>query len=802
MDLPLKWLREYVDIDCDVKTFMDEMTMAGQKVEGLADNVCNKAKAIKNVVVGRIEKIEKHPNADKLVVCMVNVGKEENIQIVTGAPNVFEGAYVPVALDGSVLANDVKIKKGKLRGVVSNGMMCSVEELGFTTHDFPDAPENGIYIFSSQPELGADVTEVMELTDDVIEFEITNNRPDCYSVLGLAREAAAAFRKPFRYPDIKVREEADGHSSDFVSVEIKNPKLCPRYIGRVVKNVKVGPSPLWLRHRLTAAGVRPINNIVDITNYVMLEMGQPMHAFDIDTIDEGRIIVRNAYDGEEFTTLDGQKRILDSSMTVISDPNKAVAIGGVMGGENSKVSPNAAAILFESANFNGPNIRITAKKLGMRTDASAKYEKGLDPNTAYDAVNRAVQLVELLGCGEVVPGMVDCYPNKREPKEIPYSVENINKLIGFNLTEQDVAYYLGLVEVKTDGKKAIAPTFRPDLESEADLAEECARFYGYDRIETTLAAGTPTCGKKSPSQLIEDKVAEIMVALGYSEAMTFSFESPKVFDKLSIDKDSSLRKAVRITNPLGEDFSIMRTQTVNAMLNSLSTNYNRRNSSCFLFEQGRVYIPEEIPLKKLPNETAVLTVGLYGGGSDFYSIKGVVEELGRMLGFGGKLDFIPASDIPYMHPGRLAKVECCKKPLGYIGEVHPDTLKAYSIGTRAYIGVLDMSVLEELASFERTYRPLPKYPATERDIAIIVDDDVTVREIEDIIRQKGGRHLESVKLFDVYKGAQVGRNKKSAAYSIKFRAEDRTLTDDEVNGSIEKILSALKDGLGAELRDK
>ncbi len=801
MDLPISWLKEYVDIDCDINTFMDEMTMAGQKVEGFADNVCNKAKAIKNCVVGRIEKIEKHPDADKLVVCQVNVGKEENIQIVTGAPNVFEGAYVPVALDGAVLANDVKIKKGKLRGVVSNGMMCSVEELGFTEHDFPDA-EYGIYILRDKPELGKDITEVMQLKDDVIEFEITNNRPDCYSILGLAREAAATFRKPFKYPEINVQAKATGKSSDFVTVEIKNPELCPRYIGRVVKNVKVEPSPLWLRHRLTAAGVRPINNIVDITNYVMLELGQPMHAFDIDTIDEGRIIVRNAEDGEKFTTLDGQQRTLDSSMLVISDPNKAVAIAGVMGGENSKVSPNAAAILFESANFNGPNIRITAKKLGMRTDASAKYEKGLDPNTAYDAVNRAVQLVEMLGCGEVVPGMVDCYPNKREPWEVEYSAESINKLIGFNLSDQEMIDLLKLVEVEADGKVAKIPTFRPDLESEADLAEEVARFYGYDKIETTLAAGTPTCGKKSMKQLIEDKTAEIMVAAGLSEAMTFSFESPKVFDKLNIPTDSPLRKAVKITNPLGEDFSVMRTQTVNAMLNSLALNYSRRNGECKLFEMGRVYLPEKTPIEKLPYEQPTLTIGMYGNDVDFYTIKGIIEELAKALGFDDKLYFMPKSDIPYMHPGRLAEVFYGKESLGYVGEVHPSILKNYSIGTKAYIAVIDMAKYNELASFEHTFKPLPKYPAVERDIAMLVDDDTTVMEIENIIKQKGGKYLDRVKLFDVYKGDQIEKGMKSVAYSIKFRSADRTLTDEDVSKPISKIITALKENLGAQLRDK
>lgn len=803
MDLPISWLKEYVDLDCDVQTFMDKMTMAGQKVEGIAANVCNDAKAIKNCVVGRIEKIEKHPDADKLVVCSVNVGKEENIQIVTGAPNVYEGAVVPVALDGAVLAGGVKIKKSKLRGVYSNGMLCSVEELGFTLHDFPDAPENGIYIFKGEePELGADVKEVMQLTDDVIEFEITNNRPDCYSILGLAREAAAAFRKPFKYPEINVKAQGEGNSSDYVSVEIKNPELCPRYIGRVVKNVKVEPSPLWLRHRLTAAGVRPINNIVDITNYVMLEFGQPMHAFDIDTIDEGKIIVRNAEDGERFTTLDGQDRVLDSSMLVIADPNKAVAIAGIMGGENSKVSPNAAAILFESANFNGPNIRISAKKLGMRTDASAKYEKGLDPNVAYEAVNRAVQLVEMLGCGEVVPGMADCYPNKRESREVEYSTEGINRLIGFDLSEKEMIDLLKLVEVEADGKKAKIPTFRPDLVSEADLAEEVARFYGYDKIKTTLASGTPTCGKKSATQIIDDKIAEVMVAAGLCEAMTFSFESPKVFDKLGIAEDSNLRKTVRVTNPLGADFSIMRTQTVNAMLNSLTTNYNRRNAACGLFETGRVYLPEEVPMKKLPDEVPTLTVGMYGGDVNFFTVKGILGELFDALGFGEKVYYMPEENISFMHPGRTARVYCGNEELGYLGEVHPATLKNYSIGTKAYIAVVNIRKLYELTTFDRQFKPLPKYPATERDISMLVKDDVTAGAIENCIKKNGGKHLASVNLFDVYKGEQIGKDSKSMAYSIKFRSPDRTLTDDDISKPMEKILKALKEELGADLRDK
>lgn len=801
MDLPMSWVREYVDFDADTQNFMDDITLAGQKVE----SVTHMAENITGVVTGKVLEIEKHPDADKLVITKIDIGDKEPLQIVTGASNLYVGAYVPVALIGATVLHAgkmEKIKKGKLRGVESSGMLCSIEELGFTLNDYPEAPENGIYIFENEVPLGADVKELLMMADDVVEFEITSNRPDCYSILGLARETAATYRKPFKYPEIKVEEKGEGNTADMIDVEIKNPELCPRYIARVVKNVKVEPSPLWLRHRLTAAGVRPINNVVDITNYVMLEMGQPMHAFDIDTIDERKIIVRNANDGEMFTTLDGQERKLDSSMLVISDCNKAVAVAGVMGGENSKVSPNAHAILFESANFNGPNVRITAKKLGLRTDASAKYEKGLDPNLAYDAVNRAVQLVEMLGCGEVCKGMVDCYPNKRESWSVNYSTEGINKLLGTSLSEQEMIDILKLVEVKADGKTAIIPTFRPDLEAEADLAEEVARFYGYDKIETTLAAGTPTVGKKTHKQIVEDKIIDAMVAMGISEAKIFSFESPKVFDKLKIAADSPLRQTVTISNPLGEDFSVMRTQTLNGMLTSLATNYNRRNSDAALFELGKVYIPKALPLTELPEEKNVLTIGMYGSDVDFYSIKGVCEEVLAVLGVAEKTEWSPCSTIPYMHPGRLASVTVDGKELGYVGEIHPAVAESYGIGTKAYVAVLSTDVLVESAAFDKTFKALPKFPAVERDIAMLVHDSVIVKDIENVIKEKGGKLLESVKLFDVYKGKQIAEGFKSVAYSVMFRAADRTLTDEEISSPMKKIVAELESKLGAQLRDK
>ena len=801
MDLPMSWLKEYVDVTAPTSQYIEDITIAGQKVE----SVTEMAKDITGVITGKVLEIEKHPDADKLVVTKIDVGNGEPLQIVTGAPNLKVGDIAPVAMIGATVyhgASLEKIKKGKLRGIASAGMLCSIEELGFTRNDYPEAPEYGIYVFQEEVPLGEDVTELLQMKDDVVEFEITNNRPDCYSIMGLARESAAAYRLPLKYPKIEVKELGEGNTQDMIDVEIQNPELCPRYIARVVKNVKVEPSPLWLRHRLTAAGIRPINNIVDITNYVMLELGQPMHAFDIDTIDERKIIVRNAKEGEKITTLDDQERELDPSMLVISDCNKAVAIAGVMGGQNSKVSPNAHAILFESANFKGSSVRITAKKVGLRTDASAKYEKNLDPNLALDAVNRAVQLVEMLGCGEVCKGMVDCYPNKRESWTVEYSAESINKLLGTKLTDQEMIDIFKLIEVEADGKVAHIPTFRTDLISEADLAEEIARFYGYDNIETTLAAGTPTVGKKSFEQNVEDKIMDTMVSMGLCEAKCFSFESPKVFDKLNIPSDSELRNTVTISNPLGEDFSIMRTVTLNGILTSLSTNYNRRNEDAFLFEIGKVYIPKSLPLAELPDELPKLTIGMYGKDVDFYTIKGAVQEVFEVLGFGNKVVYTPESDIPFMHPGRLANISIGDKNLGYVGQVHPSVAKNYSIGTSVYVAVVDINTVIENATFDRQFKELPKFPAVQRDIAMLVKDDVIVKEIEDIIKAKGGKLLESIQLFDVYKGKQIKEGYKSVAYNISFRAKDKTLTDDEVNSPMKKIVAELRDKLDAELRDK
>ena len=798
MDLSMSWLKDYVDIDVDIKDFVEDITLTGSKVEGWTEM----GGELSGIVTGKITEITKHPNADRLVICKVDIGKEMPLTIVTHAPNVFEGAYVCVALEGATLAGGVVIHDTDFRGVMSYGMMCSVEEMGFDRHDFPEAPEDGIYIFPEAVPLGQDVCDVMDLKDKVVEFEITSNRPDCFSTVGLAREAAATYDKEFKYPEITVKEEADGDINEMVQVEIKNPELCPRYTARVVKNVKIEPSPRWMRKRLRANGVRPINNIVDITNYVMLELGQPMHAFTIGNIDGSKIIVRNAEEGETITTLDGIVRNLDPSMLVISDVNKAVAVAGVMGGENSKVNGSSDTILFESANFNGPSVRITAKKLGLRTDASAKFEKGLDPNLTMDAVNRAVQLVEMLGCGEVVKGVVDCYPNKREPWTLEYDTAKINKLLGTDISEDDMIKIFNKIELKVnrENKTVTIPTFRPDLESMADLAEEIARFYGYDKITPTLAAGTPTVGKRTYEQTITAKLKNSLISNGLCEAMTYSFESPKIFDKLLIPADDDLRKTVVISNPLGEDFSIMRTTTLNGILTSLSTNYNRRNESAGLFEIAKVYIPKQVPLTELPDEPVKVTVGMYGN-TDFYGIKGVVEHMLETIGVDGA-EFVPDKNIYWMHPGRTADVVINGKTAGYVGELHPTVAANYEIGTRVYIAVLDEQELITASDLLTVYKPLPKYPAVVRDISMLVKDEIYVRDIEKAIAENAGSLMEDITLFDVYKGGQIAEGYKSVSFSITFRAADRTLVDDDVNSAMTDILAALEEKFGAVLRDK
>ncbi|WP_273320178.1 phenylalanine--tRNA ligase subunit beta [Vallitalea guaymasensis] len=796
MNVPMQWLNDYVEIDCDIDTFMDGMTMSGSKVEGYEEL----GKEISKVVVGKILKIEKHPDADKLVVTQVNVGEEEPIQIVTGANNISEGDYVPIALVGSTLPDDIKIKKGKLRGIPSNGMMCSVEELGLMREDFPEAPEHGIYIFDKEYELGMDVKSIFGLDDIVVEYEITSNRPDCFSIVGIGREAAATFGKDFKYPEIKV-DEVEGNANDYIKIEIEDEDLCARFAGRVVKNLKIEPSPWWLKKRLLSCGVRPINNIVDITNFVMMEFGQPMHAYDLDKLEGKKVIARRAKDNEKIMTLDGEERELDSSMLVIADENKPVSLAGIMGGEDTKVTEETKTLLFEAANFEGTNVRFTSKKVGLRSDSSAKFEKYLDPNNIDEAINRACQLINMLGAGEVVSGMVDVYKAKRVEKEVAFTAEGINKLLGTDLSEDEMIKIFEKVDLKVDKNKGvvIVPTFRPDVEREADLAEEVARFYGYDNIPVTLATGTPTVGKKSYKQKIEDITRVVMENCGISEAMTYSFESPKVFDKIRLDEDDSLRKTVTISNPLGEDFSVMRTTTVNGMLTALSTNYNRRNESASLYELSYIYLPKDEEIKELPDERMQLTIGMYGD-IDFYNVKGVVETLLNRLGIYEGYEYDPNVSINYLHPGRQAKITINKKELGIIGEVHPEVADNYNIDTRAYLAVIDMPVLVKKSNLEREYEPLAKYPAVNRDLGLLAKNEVLVGQIEAIIKQRGGKILKDIKLFDVYTGSQIEEGYKSLAFALTFRANDHTLKEKEISKTMSKILNGLENSLDVKLR--
>ena len=809
MRTSLKWIKDLVPgiEDLTPQEYLDAMTLSGSKGEYYVELDKN----LENIVIGQILKIEKHPDADKLVICQVNVGQEEPVQIVTGAPNVFEGAVVPVVLAGGKVAGGhdgstppkegIKIKKGKLRGVPSNGMMCSIEELGSSRDMYPDAPENGIYIFKNRDDIkpGDDAIKALGLDDAVIEYEITSNRVDCFSILGIAREAAVTFGKPFCPPVVEPTGN-DEDVNDFISVEVNDTELCPRYTARVVKNIKVGPSPEWMQRRLAAQGIRPINNIVDITNYVMEEYGQPMHAYDLSTIAGQKIIVRRAEDNEKFVTLDGQERTLDSSMLMICDAEKPVGIAGIMGGENSMITDDVDAILFEAACFDGTNIRLSGKKLGMRTDAQSKFEKGLDPNNASAAIDRACQLIEVLGCGEVVGGMVDVYVKVKEPHEIPFQPERINRLLGTDLSaEQMLDYFKSLgLEYDADRNVMIIPTFRQDLLGTADLAEEVARFYGYSNIPSTLPSGESTSGKVSFKHRVEDVAKETAEFCGFSEGMTFSFESPKVFDKLRLDADDPLRQAITIANPQGEDYSIMKTTPLNGMLVSLARNFNRRNKDVKLYEMAKIYLPKSLPLTEYADERVQFTLGFYGEG-DFFTMKGVVEEFLERAGMHDIVDYDPNAGKNFLHPGRQANIIYQGKVIGYMGEVHPEVCENYDMKTRAYIAVLDMPFITEMATFDRHFKGIAKHPAVNRDISMVVKKDILVGQIEKVIREKGGHHLESYHLFDIYEGSQIKAGYKSVAYSITFRANDRTLEEKDITAAMDKIIAGLED-LGIELR--
>ena len=811
MNTPLSWIKAYVpELSCTEQEYMDAMTMSGTKVEGYEKFDAD----LDQIIVGRIEKIEKHPDADKLVVCQVAINEEGTVtQIVTGAQNVKEGQKVPVVLDGGRVAGGhdgkkvpggMKIKKGKLRGVESNGMMCSIEELGSSTDYYPDAAEDGIYILSDNPEykdapVGSDAIALLGLRDANFEYEVTSNRVDCFGVIGIAREAAATFRKPF-VPPVITQVGNSEKTEDYISVDIQAEDLCKRYVARVVKNIRLAPSPEWMQRRLAASGIRPINNIVDITNYVMEEYAQPMHAYDLDTIAGRKIVVKRAEEGETFQTLDGQDRELDSSVLMICDGEKSVGLAGIMGGENSKITDDVKTMLFEAACFDGTNIRLTGKKLGMRTDAQAKFEKGLDPNTAMEAMDRACQLIEELGAGEVVGGCVDVYPEKKEPTRVTYDVKKINDLLGIDVSEDQMCEYwnrVGLIPNKAN-KSVYIPTWRQDVLRLADLAEEVARFYGYDNIPTTLPSGEATQGGVSYETSIRNIARNVVEQFGFSEAMTYSFESPKVFDKLLVPEDSGLRNAIEISNPLGVDYSIMRTTPLNGMLTSLATNYNHRNKDVRLYELANVYLPKALPLTELPEEKMMLTRGMYGEG-DFFDMKGCVEGIFEKTGIREFITYEPKEERTWLHPGRRADILAGEDTIGFLGEIHPEVADNYEIGTKVYVAVLDIEILAKMASFDVKYKGVAKVPAVTRDISLVMKKSILAGQVEEVIRQSGGKLLEDYHLFDIYEGSNVGADEKSLAYSIRFRAKDRTLEDKDVTKVMDKILNKLE-SLGVVLR--
>lgn len=804
MNASLSWIKAYVPgLDAGYQEFRDAMTLSGTKVESFRAFDAD----LENILIGKILKIERHPDADRLVVCQVDTGTEQ-IQIVTGASNVFEGAVVPVALNGSRVAGNhdgtlvpggKKIKKGFLRGVESNGMMCSITELGSNSDLYPDACEDGIYILPDDAPIGADAIEYLGLHDANYEFEITSNRVDCYSVLGIAREAAATFRLPFVKETPVIKNES-GDINEWLKVEIEDTKLCRRYCARMVKNIRLAPSPAWLRQRLASNGIRPINNIVDITNYIMEEYGQPMHAFDYDTIAGHKIVVKHAEDGDKFVTLDGQERTLDKDILMICDGEKQIGLAGIMGGENSMITDDVRIIVFECACFDGTNNRQSARRLGMHTDASGKYEKGLDPETAMEAINRACQLVELLDAGDVVGGILDVYPEPVSRVQIPFDADKINKYLGTDIPREEQLAIFPMLEIEYDESTGLLtiPTFRQDLKRGADIAEEVARFYGYDNIPSTLPSAAEEPGGLELSYIVSNAIKNVMLACGYSEAVTYSFESPKVFDKLLLSEDDDLRKCITIANPLGEDYSIMRTSLANAILTSLGTNYSRRIKNAALFELGTVYIPKELPLTELPDERKILAFGFYGEG-DFYELKGTLDSLLDKLGVRGIREYKTDSKKPFFHPGRQARVLQNRKEIAYLGEVHPTTAEQYGISARTYAAFVDISAVSDMLNFARKFKAIPKYPAAQRDLSLVMAEVIPAGDVESIIRKNGGRNLEELSLFDIYRGSGIEEGRKSLAFSLSFRADDHTLSDDEVALQVGKIISALKQK-GIDLR--
>ena len=794
MDLPMSWLGDYTDITgVTPKEYSDKMTMSGSKVEGVE----NLGRELDKVVVGKVLGCEDHPDSDHLHVCMVDVGEDEPIQIVCGAPNVAVGQKVPVALNGSTLPGGMKIKKGKLRGVMSNGMICSHDELGIEPSRLGYEPEYGILVLDETSEIGSDVKDLFGLNENVVEFEITSNRPDCFSIIGLARETAATFKKPFNVP-VPTFNETDGDINDMISVSISDPEKCTRYCARAVKNVKIGPSPKWIRERLEACGVRAINNIVDITNYVLLEYGQPMHAFDIRDIAGGKINVRRANDGEVIKTLDEEDRTLTADDLVIADSDRAIAIAGVMGGFNSEIKDDTTTVVFESAMFDAASVRLTAQRVGLRTESSSRFEKGLDYTNTVPAIERACQLVEELGCGENVGGMIDVLGNVPESVSIKFRPEKINAFLGTDVSTEEMLEIFARLGIKadTDEMMLYPPSWRPDLLAEADIAEEVARFYGYDIIPTTLMTGATTCGIKTPEQKLESEISTILTSQGMYEIYTYNFQSPSVLDKLNIPADSELRNQVKISNPLGEDTSVMRTTMAGSMLDTLSRNYNYRTKSAKFFELGRVYIPNE--KGQLPDEPRTLMMGMYGD-VDFFDIKGVCEEMFSELHIEN-VEYERLTDNPVYHPGRSAVIKVNGKTLGVIGEVHPSVLRNFEIGTKAYIGALDFMAIFNASNRDVKYTPLTKFPAVTRDFSIVVDASTPVAEIEKVMKKAGGKLLTKLELNDVYTGSQIPEGKKSVMYKAEFKAPDRSLTGEEADNLHAKIVKNLGNELGAELR--
>jgi len=796
MDLSMKWLSDYVKADMPIKDYCHALTMSGSKVEGFE----KEGEDIKNVVVGKILSVVPHENSDHLVVCQVEVGKDSPIQIVTGASNVNAGDIVPVALDGSVLPGGKKIKKGKLRGVESNGMLCSLGELGLGKHDFPYAIEDGIFIMQEDCEIGQDIQSAIGLDDTSVEFEITSNRPDCLSVIGLARETSATFNTPLNVP-VPSFKGIDGDIDSMLKVTIHNTEKCRRYCAGIVKNVKIEPSPRWMRERLRASGIRPINNFVDITNYVMLEYGQPMHAFDLRYVEGAEINVRNAVNGEKITTLDGVERVLTDEMLVIADKNKPVAVAGVMGGEYSGIMDDTSEVVFESAYFEPVQVRRTSKKLKLKSDASSRYEKGVDPLISMTCLERAFQLVEELGAGEVVRTVIDKDYTDKTPASVEFNPEWINSFLGTDIPEADMIEYLERLDFKIKDGKVIAPSFRIDIECKADIAEEVARIYGYDNIPSTEFRGT-AAAELTPEQKFIRKLENITVSLGYYGTATYSFISPKYFDKINLPADSSLRNTVKILNPLGEDTSVMRTTTLPSMLELLATNYNYRNPSAKLYEISKEYIPVEG--SELPDEPQRLTLGMYGGNVDFYDIKGTADKLFEALNISD-VEYVRAGESDAfdetvaLHPGRSAVILKNGTALGYIGELHPQVQEKYGFNTKVYVGKFNIPELMKSADTKITYKPLPKFPAATRDLSIICDDEIPASKLEAVIRKSVGKILEKVTLFDVYKGKQIADGKKSISYSIVMRSHDGTLNDEQADNAMKKVIKALSE-IGAELR--